>query len=34
VADLAAVPDGFSGMILTADVERIGPAARQRWPAQ
>jgi glycerophosphoryl diester phosphodiesterase len=34
VADLVAVPDGFSGMILTDDVERIGPAVRRRWPAQ
>jgi glycerophosphoryl diester phosphodiesterase len=31
-SDLDAVPDGFSGLILTDDIERIGPEARRRWP--
>lgn len=30
---LAAVPPGFSGLILTDHVERIGPAAKARWGA-
>lgn len=29
---LDAVPDGFPGMILTDDIEIIGPAVRRRWP--
>jgi glycerophosphoryl diester phosphodiesterase len=32
--DLDAVPDGFSGLIMTDDIERIGPEARRRWPAR
>lgn len=32
-AELDAVPDGFSGLIATDDIEIIGPAARRRWPA-
>jgi glycerophosphoryl diester phosphodiesterase len=29
---LRAVPTGFNGSLLTDDVEKIGPAAMQRWP--
>lgn len=31
---LDAVPAGFSGLILTDHIERIGPEARRRWPAR
>ena len=31
-AQLAAIPQAFDGSILTDDVEKIGPAALQRWP--
>lgn len=30
---LDAVPAGFSGLIMTDHVERIGPEVRRRWPA-
>ncbi|AQR72470.1 glycerophosphodiester phosphodiesterase family protein [Sphingomonas sp. LM7] len=31
---LDAVPAGFSGMILTDDIEVIGPEVRRRWPSR
>jgi glycerophosphoryl diester phosphodiesterase len=31
-ADLDAVPTGFSGLIVTDTLERIGPEVRRRWP--
>jgi glycerophosphoryl diester phosphodiesterase len=32
VGQLEAVPDGFSGTLMTDQIERIGPEARRRWP--
>ena len=34
LAELDAVPAGFSGIILTDEIERIGPEVRRRWPAR
>ena len=33
-ASLDAVPDGFSGTIMTDHIERIGPEVRRRWPTR
>jgi glycerophosphoryl diester phosphodiesterase len=34
VADLSAVPEGFTGLVVTEDVALIGPEVRRRWPAK